>query len=61
MQLRTHAGVIDAFSLGTIVAEIDSLGRRLVAVQWENDICVYVFPHEIEILDEVHPCNGDGR
>ncbi|HXV78746.1 MAG TPA: hypothetical protein VEG60_02595 [Candidatus Binatia bacterium] len=44
-QLRTHAGVIDA-----IIPEIDSLGRRLIQVEWDNEICVYVFPQEIETL-----------
>ena len=49
-QLRTHAGVIDASSQGTIIAEIDSFGRRLIEVAWDNAICVYVHPQEIETL-----------
>ena len=58
-QLRTHAGVIDASSQGTIISEIETLGRRLVEVQWNNDLCVYVFLHEIEILNNLHQSNGD--
>ncbi|HZD39666.1 MAG TPA: hypothetical protein VE131_03030 [Terriglobales bacterium] len=49
-QLRTHAGVIDASSQGTIVAEIDSFGRHLIEVEWDNSIRVYVYPQEIENL-----------
>jgi hypothetical protein len=62
-QLRTHAGLIGAFSEGVIISEIDSLGRRLIEVQWDNEICVYVFPHEIEILDDIHPfaCDSEMR
>ena len=60
-QLRTHAGVIGAFSEGAIASEIDSLGQRLIEVRWNNEICVYVFPDEIEILDDIHPCEGDSE
>lgn len=49
-QLRTYAGVIDASSQGTIIAEIDSFGRCLTEVGWDNAICVYVFPQEIETV-----------
>jgi hypothetical protein len=49
-QLRTHAGVIDASSYGTIISETENLGRRLFEVRWDNNVCAYVFPHEIEIL-----------
>jgi hypothetical protein len=54
-QLRTHAGLIEVSCEGAITSEIDSVGRRLIEVQWDNEIRVYVFPHEIEILDDIHP------
>jgi hypothetical protein len=36
---------------GTIQHDIDSIGRRLISVQWDGGITDYVFPSEIEILD----------
>ncbi len=53
--LRTNAGIVDASSYGTIILETENLGRRLFEVQWDNGICAYVFPHEIEILNIVDP------
>ena len=43
-------GVIDASSQGTIIAEIDSFGRHLIEVAWDNAIYVYVFPQELAAL-----------
>jgi hypothetical protein len=57
-EIRTYAGKINAFSEGMIISENDNLGRRLLRVRWENGVCAYVFPREIEIVDEGFPVNG---
>ena len=51
-QIRTHAGNVQLFAEGTIVAEFDNLGRHLIEVDWENGVRAYVFPHEIEIVSD---------
>ena len=53
VHLRTHAGPIAPMSQGTVVGEIESLGRRLIAVQWDCGFCVYTFPDEIETITDV--------
>jgi hypothetical protein len=57
-EIRTYAGKIDAFSEGMIISENDNLGRRLLRVRWKNGVYAYVFPHEIEIVDEGFRVNG---
>jgi hypothetical protein len=49
-QIRTPAGNVQLFAEGTIIYEIDNLGRHLLEVDWENGIRAYVFPHEVEIV-----------
>jgi len=36
---------------GTILYEIENLGRLLVLVEWDRGFTVPVFPHEIEVAD----------
>jgi hypothetical protein len=48
--IRTHAGNVPPSALGTIVSEIDNLGRHMVQVLWDGGFCAYVFPEEIEIV-----------
>ena len=31
---------------------MDNLGRHLISVQWDNGVIDYVYPTEIEILDQ---------
>lgn len=47
--IRGHQGFIGAECRGTIEAEIDNLGRRLIGVRWDNGLYMYVFPDEIDI------------
>ena len=47
--IRSHQGFISADSRGTVDAEIENLGRRLIAVRWDNGLSMYVFPDEIAI------------
>ena len=49
--LRAHEATIESESQGTIVHEIENLGRRLVLVEWDGDSSLYVFPDEIEITE----------
>jgi hypothetical protein len=37
-------------TVGTIISEIDNLGRHLLQVHWRSGICAYVFPDEVEIV-----------
>jgi hypothetical protein len=50
-EIRTHVGRIAAFTEGVIVSETDNLGRHLLMVEWENGLCAYAFPNDIEIID----------
>ena len=47
--VQTHETKIAPERRGTIVHEIENLGRRMVLVQWDDDASLYVFPDEIEI------------
>ena len=53
--IRSHQGLVNAKTRGTIEAEIENLGRHLIAVRWDNGLHMYMFPDEIKI-DEA---NGD--
>ena len=48
-EIRTHAGNVRPSTMGTIISEIDNLGRHLLQVHWGSGICAYVFPDEVEI------------
>ena len=50
--IRGHQGLIGAQTRGTIEAEINNLGRRMIAVRWDNGLEMYVFPDEVEISDD---------
>ena len=49
-EIRTHAGNVRPSTMGTIISEIDNLGRHLLQVHWGSGICAYVFPDEVEIV-----------
>lgn len=49
-EIRTHGGNVRPSAVGTIISEIDNLGRHLLEVRWGNGVCSYVFPHEVEII-----------
>jgi hypothetical protein len=53
--LRSHRGMIQRSTEGTIQHDIDNLGRRLISVRWDIGIVDYVFPSEIEVLGEEKP------
>ena len=46
--------MINVEDRGTIEAEIDNLGRHLIAVRWDNGVQMYVFPDEIVVDNEAH-------
>jgi hypothetical protein len=48
--IRTHAGNVPPSALGTILCEIENLGRHMLQVRWDGGLCAYVFPDEIEIV-----------
>ena len=47
--VRTVKGDLPRESHGTILYEMENLGRQLILVNWDNGIAVPVFPDEIEI------------
>ena len=47
--VRTHEAKIEPERRGTIVHELENLGRRMVLVEWDDNSSLYVFPDEIEI------------
>lgn len=48
--INTVEGALPRNLGGTVLYEIENLGRMLVFVDWDNGVSVPVFPHEIEIL-----------
>jgi hypothetical protein len=55
--IRGHQGLVTAHTQGTIEAEINNLGRHLIAVRWDNGLQMYVFPDEIEIDETLEQWN----
>ena len=49
--VRTVKGDLPRGSQGTVVHEMDNLGRHLILVDWDTGIAVPVFPDEIELED----------
>jgi hypothetical protein len=49
--VRTVEGDLPKDADGTILYEMENLGRLLVLVKWDRGFTVPVFPHEIEIVD----------
>ena len=47
------------FTEGTIQYDLENIGRHLLSVEWENGVTDYVYPVEIEILDEEEPLSVD--
>jgi len=52
---RAHELLIEGQTEGTVVHEIDNLGRKMILVRWDCDSSLYVFPDEIEMIDESRP------
>jgi len=48
-----YQGLVRVRTNGIIESEMDNLGRRLVNVQWDNSVQMYVFPDEIELTDMI--------
>jgi hypothetical protein len=57
-EVRSHRALIEKSTAGTIRHEIENLGRRLINVQWDSGATDYVFPSEIEIIDEEESSTG---
>lgn len=51
-EIRSHQGLTRRFTEGTIQYDLDNIGRHLFSVEWDNGVIGYVFPFEIEIIDE---------
>jgi hypothetical protein len=51
--VRTVKGNLPRESYGTILYEMENLGRQLIIVNWDSGISVPVFPDEIEIENQV--------
>lgn len=54
-EVRSHQGLIRRFTEGTVQHDIDNFGRHLISVQWDTGVTDYVFPFEIEIIEEEQP------
>ncbi len=54
-EIRSHQGLTRRFTEGTIQYDLDNIGRHLLSVEWENGVTDYVYPFEIEIIDEDEP------
>lgn len=48
--LRTARGNLDRDEQGTILHEVESLGKWQVVVEWDRGVTVPVFPEEIELV-----------
>lgn len=51
-EVRSHRGLIKRLTEGVIQHDIDNLGRRLISVQWDGGVTDYVFPTEIELMND---------
>ena len=51
--IRTVKGNLPRDSQGTIVYEMENLGRQLILVSWDTGISVPVFPDEIELATQL--------
>lgn len=54
-EIRSHHGLTRRFTERTIQYDLDNIGRHLISVKWETGVTDYVFPFEIEIIDEGEP------
>jgi hypothetical protein len=59
--IRGHQGFVSAECRGTIEGEIENLGRHLIAVRWDNGLCMYVFPDEIDIDENINELSERAR
>ncbi len=58
-EIRSHRGLTRRFTEGTIQYDLENIGRHLLSVEWENGVTDYVYPVEIEILDEEEPLSAN--
>ena len=49
--IQSYQGMVRASTEGTILYEIENLGRHLINVQWDNGLRLNVYPNEVEIID----------
>jgi len=54
-EVRSRQGLIRRSTEGTVQHDIDNFGRHLISVQWDSGVTDYVFPSEIEIIDDEEP------
>jgi hypothetical protein len=53
--LHSHAATIPPGDQGTIIHEMENLGRRLILVHWDSGPSMYAFAEEIEIIAASKP------
>ena len=58
-EIKSHQGLTRRLTDGTIQYDLENIGRHLLSVEWENGVTDYVYPFEIEILDEEEPSSVD--
>ena len=46
--IRNHKATIQPANRGTIIYEVENLGRRLILVQWDDGSSSYAFPDEVD-------------
>jgi hypothetical protein len=47
--IRNHKVTIQPANQGTILYEVENLGRKLILVQWDGKSSTYAFPEDLEI------------
>jgi hypothetical protein len=51
--IRSHEVTIQPANQGTIIYEVENLGRRLILVQWDGNSSTYAFPDEVDITGAI--------
>ncbi len=51
--IRRRDVTIQPATQGTIIYEMENLGRRLILVQWDGGSSTYAFPDEVDITETI--------
>jgi hypothetical protein len=51
--IRSREVTIQPANQGTVIYEMENLGRRLILVQWDGGSSTYAFPNEVDITETI--------
>ena len=51
--IRSREVTIQPPNQGTVIYEMENLGRRLILVQWDGGSSTYAFPDEVDITETI--------